>query len=276
MTQPCDNSHQSHYTQEAAIVSIEKDGVQPPDLGIAAHLDLLARYRYDNNFRCDCFLCVCFAYDRYWYDVPMIGDIVVYEDRVPVITEFNPSNNIVDLNVGFGANFNLTAEDRDGTVPTYWWYLDGVFKATGASWSYTPGQTEGGSHLVTGLAWDGSPVAGHYDTQIWTVNVHGGSTAVPGVPLPTSLEMSQNYPNPFISGTQIDFGVPQAGMVRMEAYDLAGARVRRLVDQHYEVGRSSVRWDGLDDRGNRVRSGVYFVRITAGGKSIMRRVVLGG
>jgi flagellar hook assembly protein FlgD len=60
----------------------------------------------------------------------------------------------------------------------------------------------------------------------------------------------------------------------MRVYDPRGHLVRALVDRSAEAGARSVRWDGLDERGGVVESGVYFVRFEAAGRSVTRKISL--
>jgi hypothetical protein len=83
-----------------------------------------------------------------------------------------------------------------------------------------------------------------------------------------------NMPNPFNPYTRIDFELDQARPVRLAVYDLAGRLVRRLVDRSLESGRHNTVWDGRDDRGLRVASGVYFYRLESGDLLQTRKMVL--
>ncbi len=80
---------------------------------------------------------------------------------------------------------------------------------------------------------------------------------VPGVPV---LNM-KSAPNPFNGGTTISFLNPRDGWVELTVYDLRGRRVTRLIADHRPAGPDSVRWDGTDDNGRRVGSGVYLARL---------------
>ena len=62
--------------------------------------------------------------------------------------------------------------------------------------------------------------------------------------------------------------------MRLDVYDVKGALVRTLLDERREAGRYEVTWDGRDDGGRRVASGVYLYRLEAGGKEESRRMVL--
>jgi CSLREA domain-containing protein len=81
--------------------------------------------------------------------------------------------------------------------------------------------------------------------------------------LPLSYRLGQNYPNPFNPSTVIDFSIPRRGRIELEIFDILGRRVRLLVAGHIEAGNHSVEWDGHDDRGRPVASGVYFSRLRA-------------
>jgi flagellar hook assembly protein FlgD len=74
-----------------------------------------------------------------------------------------------------------------------------------------------------------------------------------------------NIPNPFNPVTTIQYDVPAGGAdVNIAVFDVSGRRVRTLVNEHRNAGRFSAQWNGADDRGGRVASGVYFYRMRAG------------
>jgi hypothetical protein len=101
-------------------------------------------------------------------------------------------------------------------------------------------------------------------------------TPVPGDPsLPRHYYLHANVPNPFNPSTEIRFDLPAAGDVHLHVYDVRGRAVRTLVDGRPHVaGRHHATWDGRDDRGNVVASGVYFYRIRASAFTGTRRMVL--
>ena len=93
-----------------------------------------------------------------------------------------------------------------------------------------------------------------------------------GVPVVTALEGAA--PNPFNPATTIRFGLASSAMVRLTVYDLAGRRVATLLDEPREAGRHGATWDGRDDKGRLLASGVYFCRLDAGGHSETKCMVL--
>lgn len=95
---------------------------------------------------------------------------------------------------------------------------------------------------------------------------------LPGTAAGYSLD--GNYPNPFNPSTTIRFALPEAATVRLEIYDAAGSRVRTLVEEQRDAGLYASTWNGRDDEGRLMTSGVYFYRMSANSFSSMRRMVL--
>lgn len=99
----------------------------------------------------------------------------------------------------------------------------------------------------------------------------GAETATPNAEVlftgrgarPERLALYANAPNPFTDGTTIRWDLPASGRASLAIYNAAGERVRLLVDRDLPAGRHEARWDGRDDRGLAVGSGVYFYRLTA-------------
>ncbi len=84
-------------------------------------------------------------------------------------------------------------------------------------------------------------------------------------PLPEEFALGRNYPNPFNPETSIDFQLPISAEVALEIYNLLGQKVITLVGGKREAGFYTVRWDGRNESGAVMPSGVYFYRLTAGG-----------
>jgi len=80
-----------------------------------------------------------------------------------------------------------------------------------------------------------------------------------------SFILSQNYPNPFNPETEIRFQLPEARDVQLTIYNLKGQKIRTLVNAMKETGFHSVSWNGKDNVGNLVASGVYIYLLRAGG-----------
>jgi ankyrin repeat protein len=92
--------------------------------------------------------------------------------------------------------------------------------------------------------------------------------------LPERCSLSQNYPNPFNQSTQIEFTLAKSDFVSLNIYDLLGRKVRTLVSERLSSGYKSVLWDGRDNFGNDVASGVYFYQLRVGDFSETKNLVL--
>jgi hypothetical protein len=91
---------------------------------------------------------------------------------------------------------------------------------------------------------------------------------------PTSFALYQNCPNPFNPETQIRYDLPVSGHVNLAIYNVLGQKVRVLVDEFQDVGRKSARWDGHDENGRDVASGIYFYKIKVENFEKIRKMVL--
>ncbi len=82
---------------------------------------------------------------------------------------------------------------------------------------------------------------------------------------PQKFELSQNYPNPFNPNTRINFSLPVEGKVEVGVYDITGQEIKKLVDHDFlSAGNYTAEWNGTDNFGNKVVSGIYFARMISG------------
>ena len=85
-----------------------------------------------------------------------------------------------------------------------------------------------------------------------------GVGSTPAVPSTSSLEA---YPNPLNPQTTISFGLARSEVVEIAIYDLRGRQLRTLADRHFAAGKHALKWDGLDQAGRALPSGIYLVRL---------------
>lgn len=97
-----------------------------------------------------------------------------------------------------------------------------------------------------------------------------------GVSTPRTFSLSQNYPNPFNPSTTINYTLPIGEMekVRLCVYDLRGRKVKTLVDEAKKGGSYSIHWDGKDDIGMVVGSGIYLYRLTTCSTSLTKKMLI--
>jgi hypothetical protein len=103
-----------------------------------------------------------------------------------------------------------------------------------------------------------------------------GSTAVedPTAAAPVRFAVGPNQPNPFNPQTTITYSLPARGEVTVTIFDVSGRLVRMLHRGVEPAGERTVAWNGLDDAGQPLSSGVYYYRVEALGQSATRKMVL--
>ena len=92
--------------------------------------------------------------------------------------------------------------------------------------------------------------------------------------VPTPVSMLSNFPNPFNPSTTISFTLPAPGKTSLTIYDITGRKVRTLISGRLTAGAHSAAWDGLDDSGRAVSSGVYLSRLTTGKHTTVGKMLL--
>jgi hypothetical protein len=115
------------------------------------------------------------------------------------------------------------------------------------------GELTGGTITLSGGFWRG----GLGGSTSGTPDLGGSEDPV----LPLTFRLYPNAPNPFASSTVLTFDLPEGEEVQVAVYDATGARVRTLLDARIEAGHHVRVWDGADDHGRRLPSGVYFAKM---------------
>ena len=95
-------------------------------------------------------------------------------------------------------------------------------------------------------------------------------------PIPSIIEtrLFSNYPNPFNPTTTISFDISTESIVKIDVYNIRGQRVKSLVDEYYQVGRYTIDWNGTDDNGKNVSSGLYFYQMRVGDFIQTRKMIM--
>ncbi|MGE5805069.1 MAG: FlgD immunoglobulin-like domain containing protein, partial [Ignavibacteria bacterium] len=89
-----------------------------------------------------------------------------------------------------------------------------------------------------------------------------------------SYSLLQNYPNPFNPYTDINFSLPVSSFIKLTINDITGQQIKSLINEEKRSGNYSVKWDGKDDSGRLVSSGVYFYRIQANDFIMVKKMIL--
>jgi len=177
---------------------------------------------------------------------------------------------VIDRSAGTILYFHLGM----GTLPPGKYTLATIYFRTGPSWdpsipnpldTFTVGQ---GLSFVDTATNDIQPV---YDPP---GNLDVGDDPKAQSAMPKSFILSQNYPNPFNAETVISFALPRSSHVKIEIFNILGQKVRDLVDEEVSAGYKQVVWDGTDNAGKPVASGVYLYQLKAGSFTEAKRMIL--
>jgi hypothetical protein len=188
------------------------------------------------------------------------------------------------------SNQNLTIQNTGSQDPLIWNIVEAGGDIPWISESLTSGSVPAGGNQITVLTFDTSGMLlGSYSG---TLEIHSNDpngafrqfqlTLIVSV-APASAEdltpgaatrLEPNTPNPFTSGTSIRYALGAPSMVTLVVYDLQGREIRRLVDGLGTAREHTVVWDGRDDAGRVVPSGVYLYRMTTTDGIISRKMVL--
>ncbi|MCF7801083.1 MAG: T9SS type A sorting domain-containing protein [Candidatus Marinimicrobia bacterium] len=122
--------------------------------------------------------------------------------------------------------------------------------------------------MVTGVVgqYDGSsPYFSGYQLMPRDIDdFHGAVVSVDdNLGLPKEFALHQNYPNPFNASTTIKYELPRDARIKLVLYNMLGQQVATLVDEHQTAGYRTIQWNGRNDFGQNVASGLYIMRITA-------------
>lgn len=162
-----------------------------------------------------------------------------------------------------GGVYNLSWNTFDGGGATF---------ATGGNYSLggTIGQPDAG--VMSGGA---LTLAGGFWQALNSVS--GVGTPIPPASMPAAplaFRLHPPSPNPARGATDVLFDLPEARAVRLEVYNLQGARVRVLADNTFAAGSHRLSWNGSDQAGHRVGTGVYYFRLEAGASRAREKVVV--
>ncbi|RMH69245.1 MAG: T9SS C-terminal target domain-containing protein [Gemmatimonadetes bacterium] len=127
---------------------------------------------------------------------------------------------------------------------------------------------------VTIRASAGARLAGNSLVELGSIPGSDALAGIDEIAVPQNVTLGQNYPNPFNPRTSIPYEISTDTHVTLNIYDLSGRLVRSLVDEYLAPGKYSVNWNGVDNKGQSVESGVYIYHLTTNEHSITRTMTL--
>jgi hypothetical protein len=101
-----------------------------------------------------------------------------------------------------------------------------------------------------------------------------GVSERPAVPDPPGVFLEMPFPNPLHGSVTISYSIEKSGMTNLQIYNLSGKLVRTLVEQMMKPDHYSFIWDGRDERGEKLASGIFFVQLKSQNISRSRKIVL--
>ena len=113
----------------------------------------------------------------------------------------------------------------------------------------------------------------HHVIRNWIQSI-GGAVNITGTETPKAYALAQNYPNPFNPTTTIKYDMKAKGLVTVRIYDVVGRLVRTLVNEMKDAGAYAAVWDGRNDSGADVTSGIYFYKMETAGFVATKKLVL--
>jgi hypothetical protein len=134
-------------------------------------------------------------------------------------------------------------------------------------------QDQGRDYMVVGYSYSNSSGG----SDIYIAKLKGDATPVDDnnrIEIPSEYVLSQNYPNPFNLTTRIDYTLPRRAAVSLTVYNILGQDIRRWQFESQPAGTYSIAWDGNNNGGSEVSSGIYFMQMKTEDFSDTRKMVL--
>ncbi len=194
---------------------------------------------------------------------PDIGADEYISNHAPVITYFSPEETAFSIVQNTEQLFSITAEDPDNDSLYYYWYLDDIQQGSSINeFTYTFSDT--GNFVVKALVSDGELA----DSTLWDVTVISGVAVEDDFQLIDEIHLYQNKPNPFSGSTTISFSATRLRsapprQAKIKIYNLKGNLVKNFELRISNSELKDVIWDGTDNNGNKLPTGIYFYRLVS-------------
>jgi len=215
------------------------------------------------------------------------GDVVI-----PVYVESEEEIAGIQLELSYEGDYSVRVETEGCVTEDFDYfrsYVDagevafvGVYSLTPAVKGDEVAGIEAGRHRVAEIVVRGGELP-EFKVEEAVLASRDGRSIEPEVMLgvnegarrkPRAFALFQNIPNPFSGNTVIKYALPRDVDVELTIYNIAGQRVRTLVNGMQRAGYKAIEWDGRDDSGRRVAPGVYFYKMKAGEFKATRKLTL--
>ncbi len=194
--------------------------------------------------------------------------IVQEKNRLPVLQSFAPQDSMIVTHYGTTLQFEVMAHDLDGDEIRYQWLFNDMPVGSESAFSITPTTAYPASSSVKVRISDGKKsIEKQWFLQLLTSVSQTDQQ-------PHFYHLEQNYPNPFNPSTTIRFALPESGHVELLIYNTFGQKIRTLVNQTFAAGTWTVSWNGCDDRGNRMPSGIYYYRLSTSDFTSQKKLIM--
>ena len=161
----------------------------------------------------------------------------------------------------------------DDTTTAFNCYFDGELLAGCPIYDTGKHQMDSGRYGLFSFQ-QGSPLNGYFDNFVKKDVVTSVEREINSEVVPQEFTLKQNYPNPFNPTTNISYQTKSAGQVSLVIYDILGSKVKTLVSQNQAQGYYTVTWNGRNDFGVKVNSGVYLYTLKAGQLLESKKMIL--
>ena len=199
------------------------------------------------------------------------GSVTLGTPLKPVKLSFSPIT-LATAGKGTSVAFRVSAVDPGGSALSFTWRLNDVVVKTGADSTYTSPTFTDAHGTAKKVVCVFTSIASLSDSVVWSFVITGVKNELP---IPSEFVLGQNYPNPFNPTTLISYSLPREAPVTFEVYNMLGVKARTLLSgEMRSAGTYTVSWDGKNDAGVSMPSGVYLYRVVAGSYLASKKMTL--
>jgi len=189
-----------------------------------------------------------------------MGAYYYHQDQDIVIDEIYPEPDSLFISEGDSINFYIYAIDPDGNPIEYCWELEDEIVGIDSCYTFLTDENSAGEYrLLLEITDNYQPPSRDSLAFVWNIIVDEIVSVQDLVPQVTNIY--QNFPNPFNPITTINYDLSQDSDVQIEIYNIKGQKVKQLVNEQKQAGKYSVNWNGKNDNGRLVSSGIYFYKM---------------